>query len=49
MAGTTRNRTPVLTDDERARLAARAGAETGGTLTLAISPEKVCVIVFKAR
>jgi hypothetical protein len=49
MANTTRNKTPVLTEDERARLAARAGVDTGEMPTLAISPEKVCFIVFKAR
>jgi Protein of unknown function (DUF3775) len=45
----THNKTPVLTDDERARLAARAGVESGEPPTLSISPEKVCFIVFKAR
>jgi hypothetical protein len=45
----TRNKTPVLTDDERARLAARAGVDAAETPTLSISPEKVCFVVFKAR
>jgi|SRR5215510_3246114 len=49
MADTTRNKTPVLTEDERARLGARAGVDTGEMPTLAISPEKVCFVVFKAR
>ena len=49
MDNTTRNKTPVLTEDERARLAARAGVDTGEMPALAISPEKVCFIVFKAR
>jgi Protein of unknown function (DUF3775) len=44
-----RGKTPVLTDDERARLAARAGVDRGEPPTLSISPEKVCFIVFKAR
>jgi hypothetical protein len=49
MAGTTRNKTPVLGEDERTRLAARAGVDTDDMPTLTISPEKVCFIVFKAR
>jgi hypothetical protein len=49
MADTTRNKTPVLSDDERTRLAARAGVETGDMPTLTISPEKICFIVLKAR
>jgi len=49
MADNTHNKTPVLTDDERTRLAARAGVDTDETPSLAISPEKVCFIVFKAR
>ena len=49
MAHTSRGKTPVLSDDDRVRLAARAGVDTGDTPTLAISPEKVCFIVFKAR
>lgn len=44
-----RDKTPVLTDDERARLAARAGVDSGEPPALSISPEKVCFIVFKAR
>jgi uncharacterized protein DUF3775 len=44
-----REKTPVLTDEERDLLAARAGVDTGETPTLAISPEKVCFIVVKAR
>jgi Protein of unknown function (DUF3775) len=44
-----RDKTPVLTDDERARLAARAGVDSGEPPTLSISPEKVCFIVFKVR
>jgi hypothetical protein len=44
-----REKTPVLTDEERDRLAARAGVDIGETPTLSISPEKICFIVFKAR
>ena len=49
MADAPRGKTPVLSDDERERLAARAGVDTGEPPTLSISPEKVCFIVFKAR
>jgi hypothetical protein len=49
MADATRDKTPVLTDEERSRLRARAGIESDEMPTLAISPEKVCFIVFKAR
>jgi hypothetical protein len=44
-----REKTPVLTDEERDRLAAHAGVDTDETPTLAISPEKICFVVFKAR
>jgi hypothetical protein len=49
MANTTRDKTPILSEDDRTRLAARAGAKTGDPPTLSISPEKVCFIVLKAR
>ena len=45
----TRQKTPTMTEEERSRLAASAGIDTGAAPTLSISPEKVCHIVFKAR
>ena len=45
----TRGKTPALTDDERGRLAARAGVDSREPPTLSISPEKVCFVVFKMR
>jgi hypothetical protein len=38
-----------MTDDDRARLAASAGVDTGELPTLSVSAETVCMIVFKAR
>jgi hypothetical protein len=49
MADATQRRPPVMTPDERERLAVRAGADTGEMPALSISSEKVCFIVFKAR
>jgi hypothetical protein len=49
MAAATRDKATVMTDDERIRLRARAGVDPDEMPTLAISPEKVCFVVFKAR
>ena len=49
MADATRDKSRALTDDERTRLRARAGVDTDEMPTLAISSEKVCFVVFKAR
>jgi hypothetical protein len=45
----TRDKAAVMTDDERIRLRARAGVDADEMPTLAISPEKVCFVVLKAR
>ena len=49
MADATRDKSRALTDDERMRPRARAGVDTNVMPMLAISPEKVCFVVFKAR
>jgi hypothetical protein len=49
MADTIRDKPRIMTEDQRDRLAASAGVDTGEMPTLAISPEKICFIVFKAR
>lgn len=49
MAGATRDKTRALNDDERIRLRARASGEDDDTPTLAVSAEKVCFVMSKAR
>jgi Protein of unknown function (DUF3775) len=49
MADPTHDKPRAEIDDDRVRLRARAGVDSEETPLLAISPEKVCFIVFKAR
>src|SRR5687768_10166051 len=42
-------RTPIMAENDRTRLAASAGVDTGEEPALSISSEKVCFIVFKVR